>query len=412
MNLWQILIQTLRARVLPIFTRLRLFLTPSYLLARITETIRIFFQKILDVRPRDKDDYYPFGRYLVSKRLCFAIVIIIGVLSCLYIYIARNTLFPGSGDEGIKTYDYNSLFLKFAKGKVRIRGKSGYLAYEGEVSDGSCNGQGTLMNPQGIVVYQGNFFHSMYENEGTQYYQSGHLWYKGDFHENLHSGVGSLYRENGTLEYEGEFELDMKEGNGVLYDLAHNRIYGGRFSRDEILYSDLIGKSSSEVAEAYTGARSMYQSSDERVRFLNDIGAMTVEYLDENSIDEEASVETVYVLKKDFRSGSAWCDSIHSLPDALGAPVYVGVSNITLPEALAINYLNERDGMTLDGPVDMSLDNVFTEYTEVKDYDRSYQVYLHTYHKDGLIYSFVSDRGADEFKFYFIIAEDLGDIQR
>lgn len=411
MNLFQILLQSLKAKFTPIVTRLRYVLNPSYWLTLGIEAIRTFFTKILNVRPRNKDDYYPIGRWLVSKRLAFAIVVVIGVLSVMYIYSVRNTLFPKLADGSIKTYNYNSVLLKFAKGTVRIRGKSGYLAFEGEVRDGACNGQGTLKNPEGVIVYQGNFNQSMYEAAGTQYYQDGMLWYTGGFHENLHSGDGRLFRQNGTLEYVGQFALDMKEGEGTLYDMSNNPVYAGRFSHDEILYSNLIGKSNSEVAAAYTGERAMYTAGMERVRFLKDIDAMTVELVDEDSIDEDAKVDSVYVLKKYFKYGSNECPTISSLNDVLGAPVYVGTSYVTLPEALAINYLYDRRSLTLDGKVDMTMDQMFTEYTQVTDYDHEYEVYLHTYHKDGLIYTFVSNRGSDMFDFYFIHTESLADVQ-
>lgn len=410
MNLFQILLQSLKAKFTPIVTRFRYYFNPAYWLTLGIEAIRNFFTKVLNVRPRNKDDYYPMGRWLVSKRLCFAIVVVIGVLSVMYIYAVRSTLFPQRADGAVKTYSYNSVLLKFAKGMVRIKGKSGYLAYEGQVSDGSCNGTGTLMNPDGIVVYQGNFEKSMYEAMGTQYYQDGMLWYTGGFHENLHSGDGKLYRPNGTLEYAGQFAMDMKEGDGTLYDMSNNPVYTGRFSHDEILYSNLIGKTNTEVAAAYTGERKMYVSGMERVRFLPDIEAMTVEITDDESIDTDAKVDSVYVLKKAFKYGNHTCQTISSLTDVFGAPVYVGTSYATLPEALAINFLYDRRDLTLDGPVEMTENDVFTEYTEVEDYDREYEVYLHTYHRDGLIYTFVSNRGSDVFDFYFIHTESLSDV--
>lgn len=410
MNLFQILIQTFKAKLTPLVTRFRYYINPAYWLTLGISSIRNFFSRMLNVRPRDKDDYYPIGRWLVSKKLCFAIVIIIGVLSFMYIYSVRNTLFPQRTDGDIKTYSYNSVLLKFAKGKVRIKGKSGYLAYEGDVQDGSCNGNGTLMNPQGVVVFQGNFTKNMYEGGGTQYYQDGMLWYTGSFHENLHSGEGRLYRPNGTLEYNGQFSMDMKEGEGILYDMSNNPVYSGRFSHDEILYSNLIGKTNEEVAAAYTGERKMYVEDVERVRFLSDIDAMTVEIVDSDSIDTNAKVDSVYVLKKDFRYGNNICSMISNLDDVLGAPVYVGTSYVTLPEALAINYLYDRRSLTLDGRVDMTENRMFTEYTEIEDYDNEYEVYLHTYHKDGLNYTFVSNRGSDMFDFYYIHTESLSDV--
>ncbi len=349
---------------------------------------------------------------MVSKKLAFAVVIIVGVLSVVFIYSSWSGLFPGSKNDGIKTYDYNDVLLKFSKGTVRIRGKSGYLAYEGDVSNGACNGQGTLMNPAGFVVYQGSFANSMYEGTGNQYYQDGTLWYQGAFHENLHSGTGRLFRTNGSLEYEGEFALDMKEGQGTLYDFGHNPIFTGQFTLDDIKYSDLIGKKAGEIVSAYSGKRTLYQAEGERTRFMPDISAMTVEYLDEDSIDTEATVEQVYVMKDSFNTAEGPVKTFNSLAPYLGQPVYVGVSYATLPEILTVNKLNAAsEGIVMNGPADIDMTSVFTEYTEVGSYDEEYEVYLHTYHKDGLLYTFVTEQGLDTFSFYYIKAENLSDVK-
>ncbi len=412
MNLLRILLQAAKAKITPIITKVRLYTKPSFLLTRATELVKTFFTKTLNVKPRHKDDYYTIGNWLVSRKLAFAVVLVIGVLSVAFLINSWSGLFPGRGTDGIKTYKYNSILLKFAKGTVRIKGKSGYLAYEGDVSKGSCNGQGTLMTPEGIVVYQGNFTKSMYENMGTQFYKDGTMEYQGTFHENLHSGTGKLYRENGSLEYEGEFALDMKEGEGILYDMGHNAVFTGQFSLDDIKYSDFIGKKASEVAGSYNGDRTIYQSDGERTRFMSDINAMTLEYFDEESIDTEASVEAVYVLKNSFPTASGRITTFNEISKVLGQPIYVGTSYASLPEILCVNKLNSAtDKMVINGPADIDMTSVFTEYNEVTSYDLSYEVYLHTYHKDGLLYTFVTDPGVNTFSFYFIMAESLADIE-
>ncbi len=412
MNLFKILLQSAKAKITPIITKVRLYTKPSFLLTRATELIKTFFTKTLNVKPRHKDDYYSIGQWLVSRKLAFAVVLVIGVLSVAFLINSWSGLFPGRNTDGIKTYKYNSILLKFAKGTVRIKGKSGYLAYEGDVAKGSCNGQGTLMNPQGTVVYQGNFTKSMYENMGTQYYQDGTLEYTGTFHENLHSGTGKLYRENGSLEYEGEFALNMKEGEGTLYDMGHNAIFRGQFSVDDIKYSDFISKKASEVASAYNGSRTLYESYGERTRFMADISAMTLEYYDEDSIDTEANVEAVYVLKNSFPTANGRVSTFDELSKVLGQPIYVGTSYASLPEVLCVNKLNAAsDSIVLNGPADIDMNSVFTEYNEITKYDMDYEVYLHTYHKDGILYTFVTDPGVNTFYFYFIQAESLADVE-
>jgi len=262
------------------------------------------------------------------------------------------------------------------------------------------------------MVYQGNFKQSMYEDQGTQYYQDGTLYYTGGFHENLHSGTGSIYRPDGSLEYEGGFAIDKKEGEGTLYDYGHNQIFTGQFTQDDIKYSDLIGKSAAQVAQSYTGERTLYQSSEERVRFMPDIDAMTVEYLDEDSIDADAKVESVFVLRNTFNTADGPVSTFREITEVLGQPIYVGTSYGTLPELLTINKLiRSSDAPIFDGEADVDISSVFTEYSEISDYDEEYEVYLRTYHKGGLEYVFVTEQGLDTFYFYYIITEDLSDIE-
>ncbi len=410
MNLFEILINTLRMRVIPLVTRLSLILNPRFILTRVTELIRTLIRTVLNIRPRDKDDYYPIGGWLVAKRLAYAVVIIVGILCTIYIISQKDALFPGSEESHIKTYDYNSILLKFAKGKVRIKGKSGWVAYEGEVSDAACNGAGTLRNPEGVVVYEGNFKSSMYEDQGTQYYENGILEYVGNFHENQYNGEGRLYRETGSLEYDGEFARNLKDGNGILYNTGGEEIYRGQFSFDKILYSYLLGKSSTEMATIYNGERKLYELGDERVRVMDDIGVMTEEIVNSSSVDSAAKVSAVFVVDSAIRIGSHDYTTFDGIQQALGEPTYVGDSYATLPELLIINKLNESSDLpVISGPGEIIENEVFDEYVEIENYDTDYLVYLHSYEKDGLVYNFVSAPNDTGFAFYYILERNGGD---
>lgn len=410
MNLRNILINVLRTKILPIFTRMQLLLNPRFMAGRITEFVRGFIQKVLDIRPRHKDDYYPIGRWLVSKRLAYAVVIVAAVLCIIYIVSQKNALFPSLNDDHIKTYNYNSILLKYAKGKVRIRGKSGWLAYEGEVSDAACNGKGTLFNPEGTVIYEGNFESSMYEEDGTQYYDSGALHYEGKFHENEYSGEGKLFRETGSLEYEGDFFHNAKEGSGILYNLSGEEIYNGQFTQDEINYSYMVGKSAAEMAAIYSGERTLYEAETERVRVMDEIGVMTEEIQDESSVDDMATVSAVYVMDNTIRIGNQDYNSFDGLEQALGEATYVGDSYATLPELMIINRLNEASSVSvMNGVAEVVENEVYTEYTEVASYDTDYVVYLHSYERDGLVYNFVSMPEDENFSFYYILQRNASD---
>ncbi len=411
-NIFSALLNTIKARFTPFVTRIRMFFTWSFIQARLVSRIRQFFQQVFNVRPRDKKDYYTFGRWMVSKRLCFAIVIIAGTLSLIYIYYAHARNYFQTTDHRVKTYSYNSLLLKFAKGTVRIKGKSGYIAFEGDVSGGACEGQGRLYDPNGSLVYDGNFTNSKYEDMGKRYYPDGTLYYTGNFHENMFSGEGKLYRTNGSLEYNGDFLLNMKEGEGTLYDNGHNTLFEGRFTHDEIMYSDFLGKSATEMAAAYRGDLTMYGTDEERIRYMPEIQALTVEYGDDESVDSEYHVDSVYVLKDKFSVGQNQIETISDLSSVLGTPTYEGTGRALLSELIVINKLNESSsGQVLNGPGEIELNKVYTEYQEVESFQQDYDVYLHSYLRDGLIYTFVSEEGSDRFAFYYIIRQDLSDLQ-
>ena len=117
-------------------------------------------------------------------------------------------------------------------------------------------------------------------------------------------------------------------------------------------------------------------------------------------------------MKDSFNTAEGPVKTFSSLAEYLGQPIYVGVSYATLPEILTVKKLNAAtEGIVLNGPADIDMVSVYTEYTEVSDYDDEYEVYLHTYHKDGLLYTFVTMQGLDTFSFYYIKAENLSDVE-
>ena len=298
-ELLSILIQTVKSKMTGFITKLRLYTSWGFIKTKIVIKIRDFFTNLLGIKPRNRDDYYTIGRFMLSKRLLYAAVIILGVLSLWYIS-TESSMFKKFSENGIKTYKYNSIRLRTAKGRVRINGKSGYLAYDGYVQGGYANGEGILYNPAGNVVYTGLFVQNKYEGMGKESYANGSLHYSGNFHDNLYEGNGTLYRENGTKEYMGEFLEGKKNGQGVLYDVGENEIYIGTFSADNIVYSELLGKSAQEVNECYKGHSKLYLTSDENVVLMEDIGAIYRGVSDEDALDDGAKVDSVYVLQNYF----------------------------------------------------------------------------------------------------------------
>lgn len=392
------ILSSIKAKITPLVTRLRFFFTPQFWRTMVISKFRQLFSKIFNVRPKDKNDYYGIWRYLVSKRLAYAIVMVIGVLSLVYIVSIWGVLFPNK--EGIKTYAYNSFLLRLTNAdKVIITGKGGYKAYEGPVKGGAVTGVGQLFDKDNHMVYRGNFQNNKYNGVGTAYYPSGAVKYTGSFAENLYEGEGRLFRESGALEYDGQFVKGMKDGTGKLFNEKGDLVYTGGFSQDGLLYFELVGQSASDVRESYTGQMHVYESDREYCVRLNEIDALYTGTKAEDSVENEIKVDTVYVLKDSFRLGTKEYTSIADITGVLGTPLYHGNSMAILPEAVIIDIMSKYKD-TLNGPIDIDLTQRYEEYSQVKSYDRNYPLYLYSFEKDGIMYTFYCKDRDGDFDFY------------
>ena len=401
------LLASIKAKITPLVTKFRQLTSGSYIRVKLIAKIREFFVKLFDVRPKHKRDYYEVFGWLISKKLAYAIIVVVGVLSLIYLISIRAMYLPQKQTDGIKTYNYNDMMLRFAKGTVRIRGKSGYIAYQGDVEKGGVNGYGNLYGVDGTLLYQGNFVNNEYEGTGTQYYPDGTLHYKGSFSGNLYEGNGKLYRENGSIAYEGEFARGMKEGTGRLYGAGDKPVYEGSFSQDQLVYSSLLGKTTAEVAENYKGERIIYQSDSDFSVLMPDISALYVGVTDEENLEDTVMVDSIYVLKNTITFGNNECSTIADLRNVFGTEVYDGNSIVTLPEAVAINYLNKQK-QTLNGSVELYMTQEFTDVFTVNGIQDDYPVYLYSFRKDGLLYTFVCGDRNGTFAFYSIMSEEGG----
>ena len=406
-NLFKVLITSAKAKITPLVTKIKLWTSWNFIRTRLISRIRDFFGSLLNVRPRHKKDYYEAFGWLISRRLAIALVVVTGVISLWYLFSVHSVL-PSAKTESVKTYDYDSLMLRFVEEKVRILGKSGYLAYEGQVEKGSVTGYGTLYNPQGVIVYQGNFEKNLYQGNGTRYYDDGTVMYVGQFEQNLFHGTGKLYRESGSLAYDGEFSLGKKEGEGRLYDAGGNQVYTGAFSQDALLYSALLGKKVSEVSQAYKGRRTLYEYGQEFAVVLEDIEAMYLGAGETDTLDGERIVEQVLVLKDSFQGGDRFCTDIGELRDYFGKEDYAGNAAITFPEAVAVGRVTSKGtGIGFRREVEMEATSEYENYHQVEGYDEDYTVYLYSFHKDGLVYNFICQDRESGFSFYTI--EQMGE---
>lgn len=405
-SLLQLLIANIKARIVPLVAKFKQWTSWNFIRTRLLAGIQNAFTKLLNIRPRHKKDYYEIFGWMVSRRLAMALVVITGVVSIYYLVNVRHLQNAVMG-EGIKTYSCQSVMLRFASGKVRIKGKSGYLAYEGEVKDGGTNGYGVLYNPEGTVVYRGNFENSQYQGSGERYYDNGSMMYSGEFQANQFEGSGKLYRENGSLEYSGTFVMNKKEGEGKLYDDGSTAIYNGNFHQDQIVYSDLLGKKLSDIPEIYTGTRLLYDDTQEFAVVMEQINAMYQGGGESDRMDGETLVEKVSVLNGTFYTGSKECTTIDEVQDYFGAEDFEGNSEISMPEAVALNWMVRNRGLEAQA-VDMTVNSDYSDYQEITGYDSSRLVYIHAFRKDGLLYSFICPDRTGGFWFYSIEKEEGG----
>lgn len=402
-KLFVILLSRARAGAMPLCVRLRLRLSPALLRSRFVTGLRRFFTGLLDVRPRDGQDYLPVFRWMVSRRLVFALTVALGLLSAWYISAALPEDFF-SGGSVPAVYRYSALPLKFCSGTVSILAWDGRLAYTGQVDGGAANGEGTLYGADGGILYRGGFSDSMYDGSGTLYYPGGTPRYTGAFRANRYSGSGTAYRPNGTREYSGEHVDGRRTGRGILYNSLGEPVFEGVFQNGRILCAGLVEKTAEEAAALYTGRTEVYQSGGEYCVSMPEIGAVCAMRDGDGSLENRWTVRCVYVLEDCVPLEGAEYETVSALTEALGRPIYSGSARVSLPEAVALNLLAE-DRPDAFGTVSMELEAEFEDVFAVSRYDRDFQVYLYAYEGDGLVYTvYCPEAGQPEFLMYAVEA--------
>lgn len=402
MQFWKALIAAVITKFDRLIVGIRRFTSPRYVMGQIVQKFRERVSLLLDVKPRHHRDYVVFLRWMVSRRLVNAVVILGGAVCLLYLFWLRPI---GAETEGvqIKTYRYSAIPLRLANGRVRIQAKKGYVAYEGEVSKGYVCGEGILYGEDGQVIYEGEFDGNRYQGEGVLYREDGGKLYEGGFSDNLFEGSGTLYGESGIKCYEGGFAQGLKEGEGVLYNASGSPVFGGQFHLDDIVYTQLLGKTAEEIGERYTGEQFIYQygQADENVVWLREIDALCLAKDNEMSLSDSLKYDLVCVTKDTFGYGGRVIHSIEELTEAVGEPVYEGNSYLTFVEAAAIDILQKRGkAMAIKAEIDRT--NVFDEVTAVNAYAEDAVVYLHAYRIGDRTYTFVSEGKTGGFFFYEI----------
>jgi hypothetical protein len=375
-----------------LWNKLRLLFNPTFWRTRGLASVSKFFKNLFNVKPRDKNDYYPLLRWLVSKRLAFAIIIALGLLGAWYV-LSMAPLGRKDGEElSVPAYRYNSLALKFHSGDVQIIAKDNKTAYIGYVNEGRAAGQGKLFDAGGALLYAGEFKNSMYEGMGTLFYPDGAYRYTGTFSQNLFHGEGFYYRPGGIPEYRGGFAYGLRSGEGELYDSSGNRIFGGRFHLDHPVYAELVGKTASEMAGAYTGRVTTYQVGEEYAVAMHEINAVYAAQSGDGKLEQEWTVGAVYVLSDTINWRGREIQSIHELRGGMDEVEYAGYTWVSLSDTVAIN-LSDQDAVE---PIPIWGGFTFEDVYEGRDYDRNREVYIHAFKADGLIYTFFCESAASQ----------------
>jgi hypothetical protein len=368
-------------------------------------SLRRFFVKLFDVKPRDPKDYYSVFRWLVSKRLAFALTLAVGVIGLYYILVlspvAADDSAPGSAS--VSVYRYNSIPLKFVKGVVGIKARDGHIAYEGQVDGGMVTGEGKLYGKDGGLIYEGSFDKNMFNGEGRMFYPGGTPKYKGGFLDNLFDGEGELYRPTGTLWHTGAFAGGLRNGKGTQYNAAGTPVFTGTFAADQLLYSEFVGKTTQEAAEMYTGIRSIYSSGDAYCVKMTEIDAVYDVLNGANTLDSEWTINNVIVLRDFIVVEGARLNTVNRLTARFGTPEYYGWTWANFAEAAAIGALGSGN---VFGDLKMDAVPVLDDVFEIREYDEDFALYVYAYKADGLLYTFYCpEAGAENFAMYAIESE-------
>lgn len=399
MNILGLLYKSLMAKLSPLKTRLFKWLNPAYLLAFVNRGVRQFFVRIFNIRPRDENDYYPVGAWLISKRLAIALLVIMTVLSLVYL---RTVMPDFSHKSNLRAFRYDSVLLKYIKNSsVAILGKSGYLAYEGEVKNGICDGNGRLYDKDGNVVYAGEFARNMYNGRGKRYYPGGPVWYDGEFVDNVFNGKGRLNRPDATLEYNGDFLNGMKEGEGILYDASGNPVFSGVFVHDEILYKQLLSKTTEELNEVYLGKLSMTLYDGGFLSAMRPIDAICTGESGDDTLEGKAVINGVYVLKDQILVSGNSVGNARSLLETFGGLSYQGNTDLTVTDAFAAS-ISDHASEALKRSIEIDSNDVLKDASTITGFSAALPVYVYVYSHEDCTYTFFTEREGGDFFMYLI----------
>lgn len=303
--------------------------------------------------PRGKEDYIPLFGWLIGKRFAYILAVCMIVPGIAGLIFFSPIRLPDR-ESRYRVFDYDSWLLKFHKGKAGIRAASGYVAYIGEIAGGTANGEGTL------------------------------------------------YYENGVAVYEGEFSDGMYHGSGKLYDTGANLVYDGNFIHNQIVYEELVGKETRDVAEKYHGEQKLYSREQGLCVYMPGIEAVYYAKKEEGALEDEWTTQGLYVLRQEFTAGDQVLYTMTELESYFGAPEYAGTTTAEFQDVIAVrlwkNLQEESDIPILK--TEETLKNVYN----VTEFEQQYELMISTFTKDGYLYTFFADE-EEYFCFYLIEGE-------
>ncbi|MFI3312369.1 MAG: hypothetical protein R3Y62_00640 [Eubacteriales bacterium] len=339
---------------------------------------------------------------MISKKLAFSVIVILGVFSAYLVYTTQPDIFNFNGfTTSNTTYDYDSFFLRFKEGTVNILAEDGHLAYVGNVGSGACNGSGKLYRDDGSLLYNGAFVNSTFEGNGSMYYKSGSTQYDGVFAENLYHGEGIYYWENGSKQYMGQWQFGMKSGDGVLYNSSGSQVFAGKFSADQLVYSQMAQQTTADIAEMYSGNTEIFVDSDTYCVKMPEIDAIYAANEDVTSLDNTRTVNSIYVLKDNFVVGDQVYTSISQIEELLGEPIYEGLTYADMSDQIAILDLISAGNPNFVSP-DITVSYAYDNAANVTSQSLNYQVFVYAFQYEGLLYRFYCSKEGDQFAMYCI----------
>lgn len=338
--------------------------------------------------PKSEKEYVKVWKWKISSRLWWTFWVI-ACIFCFFAILKIKASEQGYGSKDI--YNYDSVFLNFISGNIRIRAEAGYIAYEGDVDNGRVSGTGTLYGRNGNTIYSGEFEDNEYCGTGKLYGENEEILYEGEFKHNLYEGEGSEYGIGGTVKYQGMFSRGKWNGKGILFDDSSNPVYEGNFLNGAIVYKDFLGKVTEEAAKMYTGKRDIYYDTEYFVVDMKDISAMYSGNMSVTGIDDGVFINKVFVKSESCNIGGKSASCIEEVKEIAGKLVYEGNVNISTEEAVALSSLSG-----------LKVNSTFDDAMEITGYDKNKLLYIYSFQLEKLQYTFYSESANGKFIMYSI----------